>query len=108
LKAALGVLESDARNGSSAAVTHAAVDKLQKPRIGVPIERVRADRAKGNGERASQDLAPEPRAFHATLVGGLSGYEITEEPEDRAVERLILRIASKRMTFDELAGWFLR
>jgi hypothetical protein len=41
-----GVLESDGRNGSSAAATQAGIDKRQKPRIGEPVEPVRA---KGNG-----------------------------------------------------------
>jgi hypothetical protein len=44
-----GVLESDGGNRSPAAATHAGIDKRQKPRIGEPVEPVRADRAKGNG-----------------------------------------------------------
>jgi hypothetical protein len=44
-----GVLESDGRNRGSAAATQAGIDKIQKPRIGEPVEPVRADRAKGNG-----------------------------------------------------------
>jgi hypothetical protein len=41
-----GVLESDGRNGSSAAAPQAGI---HKPRIGEPVEPVRANRAKGNG-----------------------------------------------------------
>src|SRR5687767_400630 len=44
-----GVLESDGGNRSPAAATQAGIDKMQKPRIGGPVEPVRADRAKGNG-----------------------------------------------------------
>jgi hypothetical protein len=44
-----GVLENDGRNSSSAAATQAGTERKQKPRIGEPVEPVRADRAKGNG-----------------------------------------------------------
>src|SRR5687768_6608700 len=44
-----GVLESDGRNPSSAVAAQAGIDKIQKPRIGEPVEPVRADRTKGNG-----------------------------------------------------------
>jgi hypothetical protein len=44
-----GVLESDGRNGSSATATQVGIDEIQKPRIGEPVDPVRADRRKGNG-----------------------------------------------------------
>jgi hypothetical protein len=44
-----GVLESKDGNGSGAAATQAGIDKIQKRRIGDPVEPVRADRAKDNG-----------------------------------------------------------
>ena len=43
-----GVLESDGRNPSSAVAAQAGIGKIQKPRIGEPVEPVRADRTKGN------------------------------------------------------------
>ena len=44
-----GVLESDDRNRSSAGATQAGIDEIQKPRIGEPVEPLRADRRKVNG-----------------------------------------------------------
>ena len=43
-----GVLESDGRNRGSATATEAGIDEIQKPRIGEPVEPLRADRRKGN------------------------------------------------------------
>jgi hypothetical protein len=43
-----GVLESESGNGSAATATQAGIDR-RKPRIGEPVEPVRADRRKGNG-----------------------------------------------------------